>query len=322
MDAKITKQRLSNLLAYDWLKMLAVIIVAVFALILIFTMTATNPTTAQTFTVYAYSDLHVGNDFSELDTKLENGKVFSYDILSIRTENFSDNTYASQTYAARRAAGEGTVMFLSSFDGEGKGSKNSELYRNTTENTFKGGDSYGGFYDPQYLFETEIKNDLALFFGSELTGELNEEQARIRFLQRNGNDKRFRYSEEKKEAGIASEKVRLEKLRDDYLAVRAAFEEGKLTYTAVNSESGETVSIGWGEQCPAGYYVAGIGMGGLRSFSNLLYFQYSVTEEDKTETKSTGECVSLTVFKNKPKEDHDLCYETASFLHYLVKKYA
>ena len=53
MDARITKQRLGNLLSYDWLKMLIAIVIAVFLIILLFTMTATRVTNAQTFAVYA-----------------------------------------------------------------------------------------------------------------------------------------------------------------------------------------------------------------------------------------------------------------------------
>ncbi len=109
MDAKITKQRLANLLAYDWLKILVTIAVAVLALVLLFTMTATNPTTAQTFTIYGYTDLRVGTENMSLDSRLEENKVFSYDILKIGSESFYGNSYSAAAYTAGRGRRHGDV---------------------------------------------------------------------------------------------------------------------------------------------------------------------------------------------------------------------
>ncbi len=324
MDAKITKQRLANLLAYDWLKILVTIAVAVLALVLLFTMTATNPTTAQTFTIYGYTDLRVGTENMSLDSRLEENKVFSYDILKIGSESFYGNSYSAAAYTARRAAGEGTVMFLSAWDKTGKASKDSELFRNTSEGTYAGGDVYSGFYDPQYFLETEIKKYLAGFFGADLSGELDEDAAAARFSKRNGKDKRFR-TKEQKAAGIENEKQRLIKLRDDYLAVQTAFGEGKLFYVAVEKESGETKRIGFGEETPENYYVAAFDTGALKSISKLYYFEYTEQAEEEggeSKNKTTGESVCLTVFRNNRKNDYDLCYETVSFLNFLAKNYA
>ncbi len=324
MDAKITKQRLANLLAYDWLKILVTIAVAVLALALLFTMTATNPTTAQTFTIYGYTDVRVGTENMSLDTRLEEKKVFSYDILKISSESFYGNSYSAAAYTARRAAGEGTVMFLSALDKAGKASKDSELYRNTSEGTYAGDEVYSGFYDPQYFLETEIKEYLETFFGADLSGELNQDKASARFLERNGKDKRFR-TKEQKAAGIESEKQRLIKLRNDYVAVRTAFEQEKLVYLAINKESGETKELKWEEVCPENYHVAAFGLGKLKSISKLYYFEYTEPAEEEGgegKNKTTGESICLTVFRNNRKKGHDLCYETVSFLNYLAENYA
>ena len=112
MDARITKQRLGNLLSYDWLKMLIAIVIAVFLIILLFTMTATRVTNAQTFAVYAYTDLTAGKDFNSLGSTLKTNEVLSYDILETKTEKFSaDDRY--DIFSLRRTVGEGTVMFIS-----------------------------------------------------------------------------------------------------------------------------------------------------------------------------------------------------------------
>lgn len=325
MDAKITKQRLSNLLAYDWLKILVTIVVAVLGLILIFTMTATRPTSAQTFAIYAYTDLRVGTENDKLMDNLQTRSVFSYDILSVTYESFAGNSYATAAFTARRAAGEGTVMFTSARDGEGKYNQNSELYKNTFESMYSGGDGYGGYYNPQYFLETEINDYLVRFFGSDLTGELDADRAAARFLERNGKDKRFR-SEASKQAGIESEKARLVKLRDDFLIVRQAFQDGKLAYTALNNETGDITRLGWGKECPEGSYIAAFDMSALKEITKVYYFSYTEpeTEENKEENRNkvTGEGISLTVFKNSRQNDYDLCYECVSLLSYLAEHYA
>ena len=66
MDARITKQRLSNLISYDWLKMLVTILVFVLVLVLLFTMTATRPRKDQEFAIYAHTDLQTDRAFSSL----------------------------------------------------------------------------------------------------------------------------------------------------------------------------------------------------------------------------------------------------------------
>ena len=311
------------MLAYDWLKMLVAIILAIGALIVIFTMSATRPTNAQTFTVYAYSDLRMGSDGSLLEENLTAKKIFSYDILSVGVESFNGNSYGNYTFSARRAAGEGSVMFLSSFDREGKPSANSELFQNTAENVYAGDDPSCGYYEPQYFFETEIGNYLKEFFGSDLSGELNEEKALTRFTERNGKDKRFR-SDKQKAEGFENEKVRLIKLRNDYLQLREAFqiqegeEKSVFAYTAVKIEEGdtqgETMRLQWGEQCPKGYYIASVDMSGVRNIASLFYYT-------NDEIKPTGESVNMIIFRNSRKKDYDLCYETVSFLTFLADKY-
>ena len=54
MDAKITKLRLSRMLSYDWLKIIGAAAAVIIVWVLIFTMTATRITSAQTFTVHNY----------------------------------------------------------------------------------------------------------------------------------------------------------------------------------------------------------------------------------------------------------------------------
>ena len=112
MDARITKQRLANMLSYDWLKIIGAIALAAVVFCVFFMMIATRATAGQTFYVYAYSGLAEGAEFSRLGDDLKARNVFAYDILDTGSETFSKNGYGNSVFMARRSTGEGRVMFV------------------------------------------------------------------------------------------------------------------------------------------------------------------------------------------------------------------
>ena len=304
MDARITKQRLSNLLAYDWLKIVIAIAVSVAALSIFFTMVRTRPTRAQTYTVYSYTGLYRGRDFSTLDDSLRSG-VFSYDILTTVSESFEGNAYGGVVLAARRAAGEGTVLFVSDFDADGEeGEKVSDLHALVTEYLFEadnGRETLGLIVDAREYI-AEGAEYLTRFFGENWReGTLDEAAARECFASRNRKDKRFRYNTEKYEAGVKSEYARLEQLREDYIFVLNAFENNTFGYTEHTTEAGNT-------------YAVGIRLGALKNISNLFYY----TDGSGAQTALE---LNLTVLDNGDALG-DLKYETYTFLRYLAEKYA
>lgn len=122
---------------------------------------------------------------------------------------------------------------------------------------------------------------------------------------------------------MAQEKERLSKLRDDFLKLQKYFEEGKLSYTALDKENATSIKLGWGEKCPENAYVAGVSMSAIKSFSSLFYYPVTVKDEnDEEKTTVATEAISMTVFRNSAKEAYDLCYETVSFLDFVAEKYA
>lgn len=297
MDAKITKQRLGNLLSYDWLKILVSIAVAVVLLTLFFTMVGTRPSRAQTFTVYSHADLMKGSDFSTLESSLEKKEAFSYEILSIEAESFHGNEYAGAAYTARRAAGMGTVYLVPEtpkYDDEGKLKEDSSALVGLGGGVAYDGENAGGCYDTKYFLE-ECGKYLARFYTQ--SGELNTEAVRNCFLARNGKDKRFRTAA-KKEDGIKQEEARIEKLRHDYETVTQAFESGKLSHISYEVEKGT--------------YSFGISLSKLSKINNLVYYNNG---EANTVTP-----VALAILYNGESEA-DLRFETVSFLKYLVEKY-
>lgn len=299
MDARITKQRLGNLLSYDWLKILGAIVAAVLVLSVFFTMVATRPRSSQIYSVYAYDGTYAGTDFATLGDKLLARNVFSYDILKTGTETFdSKNSYGGAVFTARRSVGEGTVMFVSGYSQtDEEGNKQDSLFESLVK------EGPGMFLDPE-KFMADCAAYLSGFYDGDWRAEnpvLNEESVRQCFLARNGKDKRFR-SAAKKEEGVLLECERVEKLRGDYLTVEAAFEGGVFEYAYCTAEDK--------------VYTAGIGTGKLATVQNLAYY----TVERDGETVRTAEELTLVLFNNGDKAD-DLKYETVSFLKYLLDEY-
>ena len=297
MDARITKQRLGNLLSYDWLKILLSVVAAVAVLVVFFTMVGTRPSSAQTFTVFCHEDLTAGSDFHTLADTLENEEVFSYDILSVGTESFSKGS-SSTIFSTRRTVGTGNVYFVPD-EAQKYNEEDGKLIEDSNQlvylsggTVYHGEGSQGSYYDTKYFLE-ECENYIAKFYKN---GELNEPAVRECFLNRNGKDKRFR-TKAKKEAGIEQEKARIKKLHDDYEFVMNAFADGTLSHIDERKNAeGET-------------YNFGISLAGLKGLGELVTFN--------TEGSAP---VALMILRNNYK-DNNLRYETVSFLRYLVKEY-
>lgn len=307
MDARITKSRLSNMLSYDWLKIIVAIVAAVLGLSVFFTTVAPRPREHQIFTVYAYRELADGEDAMELADTLKQRAVFSYDILNVESESFGTGQYSETAYVARMMAGEGTAMFTTTnssvvtVDGE-------ERETTVLEEVTSGEDLNLTLDTVQYL--TDCENYLIRFFGENWrTGDLNRSEAERCFLNRNEKDRRFR-SEEKRAAGIESEYKRLESLREDFALVSDKFADGTLSHAYVRDG---------GEEYPRAFR-----LGKLKGLSRLYY--YPVENDGKRESKTENICLVLFHRDDdagKPAffVENDLRYEAISFLRYLIDRY-
>ena len=299
MDARITKQRLANMLAYDWLKIAGTIVAAVVVFVVFFTMIATRATVGQSFYVYAYNGLETGGEFSQLGNTLQSRNIFGYEILNTGSESFATSKlYGDTVFLARRAAGEGRVMFINDVRTEDEeGNVHSSLL-NFIDNAGTEKEGFGYFLDPE-VFLNDCKTYLENFFGEDLQGELDHGKARETFMARNAKDKRFR-TNAKKEAGILLEEQRLEKLKTDYLLVSAEI-DNSISYVTYTSEV-KTHTIGFS-------------MASLH-LTSLVYYT-AETEEGEAQTNHD---VALCIFNNNDKEG-DLKYETVNFLAFLLEKY-
>ena len=309
MDAKITKQRLAVFLSYDWLKILGVVAAAILLLYVLFVMITTRPTIAQVYTVYTYYGLNIGRDSPSLERNL-NGK-FSYEILEVEMENFEEGSLGEQALSARRGVLEGDVVLAAGFTEAQDGITPFErVCANYTSFIAGPQVTLKGFYDiPAFMEET--RNYLTRFFDLPQTetdetftgGEPIAERVEEAFYGRNGSDKRFK-TQAQKEAGVAEERARVLKIREDFTAVEKAFANGDL-YTvdyAYTPEGGEEFR-----------FPVGIGLGRLTGLSDLFYYYNggSVSTEKLT----------LLFFDNGYRVE-DAKYENWAFLRYLLDRYA
>ncbi len=312
MDARVTKHRLANMLSYDWLKILVAVVFAIAALSVFFTMVRTRATDGQTFIVYGHAGLNATERANSFDDELVSKKAFSYDVLSVTVENFTSGYMAEAAFAARRAAGEGTVIFVSNQDKDDPETEvtevsdlwtiagygyDSDLQRPLGPADYADEGSIGNALDVRVFFQ-DVEKELAKFFGANWreAAEPMEEPVRAAFSARNGKDNRFRFSSAKFEAGVRSEAERVKKLRDDYLAVQEAFAAEKLTYIDYPAEEGEPCAFA-------------VGLGNLGRIGDL----YTYSTETGTATKD----LCLMLFNNG-KRLGDLKYEPVSFLRYLA----
>ena len=300
--------------------MLIAIVIAVFLIILLFTMTATRVTNAQTFTVYAYNDVTAGRDFNSLADKLKDEDVLSYDILETTTEKFSaDSRY--DLYSLRRTTGEGTVMFVSDVrvyetdddgnpvldeNGDPKIETESALYSLAMGSTVDSEDPISGtLYDCKYYIESCAEYLSGFFEGDwETSNTLDEAAVRASFLERNSGDKRYK-NDEAREKGIADERQRILDLRDDYLVVLQCFENGTFKYTEYTAKNVDGSSF---------TSVLGINLGGLEKIADLAYY----TDGEGNQVVSN---LNLVILYNNFHEANGLRFEPVTFLRYLYEEY-
>ncbi len=236
MDAKITKTRLSRMLSYDWIKIVAIIAAAIFVWVFVFTATATRITPAQQFTIMNYTgNVSLGTGkISDFYVEEINKNKFSKEVFELTLVDMtSSSEYGSTLLQARTEIQEGDVMFVSKQpDPESAYEENGETkYARTYLDTFVNGWWYklydldrnaeGGFFK---RMEAELN---AYYDGGYKDGTLNEKKAEEIFrarIERTG-DKRYKKEDEIK-VGIADEIDRVQKYREALVYFDQALADG------------------------------------------------------------------------------------------------
>lgn len=300
MDARITKSRLANELAYDWLKILITIVVAVFFGVVVLSTAGTKPTTAQEMHLIFYKDLYVCSDFSN---KLEEeaSDIFSYEVLSSDALVMSsDDTYSDMALTARYMAGQRTILVSSTLTDE-------DAEKPYIEEAVAG--CYAMIEDLDEYF-SDAEDMAKLYYGGDyINGTQDEEYLSAQFRARAKGDKRYT-NESKILAGIEDEKDRISMLRSSLITVSAALESGVIEkYSfAVADDDGN-----YGEEKAYAYLL------GTKKMSSMVELMYTYDSESKVKS-SDGICVGI--YTPLDSSDEYMRFESLNYIAYLINTYA
>jgi hypothetical protein len=205
MDNKITKRRLSNFLAYEWIMIIIVALAAIVVWEFVYGIVSVKPTTGQQFKIYY--DEGMAYSSGRLMDLLDEDDTLSYDVLDLDVEELiKDNNVLS----TRLSVYEGDIIISNGIADEETGAMRAKAVVDST-----------AIYSLEELLE-DAKSYLREFLKDEDAPEnaeldfdnLDEDKIKAHFLERMDGDNRFR-KEEQKADGVEKEKARIEKLCKD-----------------------------------------------------------------------------------------------------------
>ncbi len=217
MDNKLTKRRLSDFLAYEWIVMIIVSIVAIVVWEFVYTVSAVRLSVGQHFKFY-YDQTLDSDGSSSFYQMIIKSDVLSYDVLDFDCETLTQDN--GQVLSARLSIKEGDVIFTDCIDYTKKDGADENTTKQIRLKTLV--DNHYG-----YAF-TELLNDANEYLKSfvdnpsAITGlvdfeNLSKEKIESTFRQRMKKDNRFRTEKDILD-GIELEKGRLEKLCEEVKA--------------------------------------------------------------------------------------------------------
>ena len=318
MDNRLTKRRLSDFLAYEWIITIVAAVAAIIVLELIYTVAATRLSIGQQFKYYMDEDLYVydssmGDIYSLLGVETgKNGKTFSFDVLSVETESLSSSY---NVLSVRLSAQEGDAIFTSAAEKE--------------DGTVRAKAVIDEFpvYDMENLLESAktYLNKFVITGGNIYNADdYDENKIRDYFDARMKGDNRFRTEEEKAE-GRQNEIGRIRKLASDvqdFETLMTIGEEKGLFYKytkyeqTATTEDNENYRAAYEkektdgrENCVYGFNMAAM-TGGERNVSDYLKL-----------SGGTANGVVLLLFDFSSYQP-DLQYESISFVCTLVREFS
>ncbi|MBR2442294.1 MAG: hypothetical protein IKB20_04460 [Clostridia bacterium] len=323
MDAKITKRRLAQMLSYDWLKIVAIIVAVIFAWALVFTTTATRITPAQQFTVmnyYTNTSLNRGGFYSSYQKAFTNG-VFSHEVLETNTVDLTiSEEYYATLLQTRVATNEGDVLFIPDLlDFTSAYEQNGETLYDTHLQTFLRGYGYAIYnLDPNAEdgFFQQMENYVNQYY---VNGQLNEEKVEQDFLARIKKNKDKRYKKQAQiDAGIKADKERIQKYTQALTEFYGYLNAGLVCFTnvqAIDREDDNKVVF-------EGQYFLNLcpneaTMGGLK---DIFGYETQIVNEETGETQTVVSAVNMNVafFKFAAVEE-GFAYESLLFVNHIIR---
>lgn len=212
MDNKITKRRLSDFLAYEWILMIVISIVAIVVWELAYTIGAVRLTVGQEFKFYY--DQTIMGDSSVLHDLFDDKNTFSYDVLSVSSESL---TSEYNVLATRLTVQEGDILITDckGIDDvpENPEDKPKEIRAKTMIDNYYGYSFEQMLADGQNYLLTTFMKDGSTQSVFDTYNESNLDQAKIEsvFRARMKKDNRFRKESQIKD-GIKLETERVKQL--------------------------------------------------------------------------------------------------------------
>lgn len=336
MDAKITKNRLSRLLAYDWVKILAIIVAFIVGWTVLFNSTESKIRPSQRFTVINYyCNDSLSDDFESLLSNAKNkDDVFSYETSELSPPfDLTENDPASVVnfLESRFTTAEGDLMFVPYIP---YAEEDDLAYERTYAENF-----FNRFSDNVYKLDTEadrngpsnlffVKYEAYIngfYYGDYNAGNLDEyavEQNFRRHVKETG-DKRFR-KESLIEEALPLEKERIKKYRDALIEFNGYLQSGVIEIVEMNRKDDKGNVLWTGDSainlCPDESK-----MGNLKK-----YLSYTIQEEYESVDEETGEPITLTRSVKTAKDMYAMIlyhekiepgyeYESILYLNYLIK---
>lgn len=329
MDAKITKQRLSRMLSYDWLKIVGLAAALIIVWTLVFTMTATRITSAQQFTVInhmnnlSFSNTKFNSTYNDM---FEKGNL-SYEVLETNyTDLATSGEYAWQVLEARLAVGEGDVMFVADTPDKSTAYEEDGVtkYKKSYLETFVGSrwgnvarlDGENGYFAKMEAYLN------AYYHGDYQNGVIDEAKIKSDFRVRIKANKDKRYKKESQiQAGEQLDIERIQKYRDGLVKFNGYLQKGYIEFTEVEV----LLSTGVAEETvdKTGVYAINLcpdveTMGNLKD--TAAYLQSYIDEATGEEKyKSSAENMNILFFKTDVEEGFE--YENVLYVNYLVETY-
>ena len=243
MDAKITKQRLSGMLAYDWLKIIGIVLAVIIGWSLVFSITATRILPTQQITVFSYTcNDKLSPAYYDREDALVNANVFSHEIKEVYTYELAEQKDSAGTMLSTRlSTGEGDLMFAPKEPDLNYGYVVGEevTYPRTYIESLLTARPLQYFDVEKYLADISAWLD-TWYDGGHESGTLNEDEVKKDFITRYTvkKDKRYR-TDKQRQAGAVLEVERVKKYKSAYDTVMQALADGNVRLERVQTRNAD-----------------------------------------------------------------------------------
>ena len=320
MDNKLTKKRLSDFLAYEWILTIIIAVAAIVVWELAYTMSAVRLTTGQAFKYYYDENVTAVDDGRFYDMLKESG-TFSYDVKELTSETL---TSSYNVLSTRLSVYEGDVIFTDCTEKEDGSVRAKNL-----------ADTYG--YNYERLL-SDAKNYLAGFLKDGVTGEwdmldyenLDESKIEAHFGERSGK-RVYKNSLKAGEISVADEKERIKKLCSETADFKKLLEcdaenlffrytrfEQSLAFAEERDKPNYEKAVNSEKDAGRENAVYGLNLAALKCYGGDTTGKKEVTDIVKYVGTAEADGVTLLVFDFKS-EQPDLQYEAIAFINAVVR---